>query len=100
MRRMLLAFAVVMGFAAMAEANWGTPPVPSQPTGNVYGWNPIFKKVLWRKKDNACSSGQCGGYGHGGPGAGMGNQPQGTLVFPNHPYARSPRDFFMWEAGK
>lgn len=30
----------------------------------------------------------------GTPGAGM----PGTLVFPNHPYARSPRDYFMWDA--
>lgn len=42
-----------------------------------------------------------GGYGMGGgvPGAGMPGTPAGqmpgTLVFPNHWYSRSPRDFFM-----
>jgi hypothetical protein len=42
-----------------------------------------------------------GGMGGGMPGAGMPGTPAGqmpgTLVFPNHPYARSPRDFFMTE---
>ncbi len=43
-----------------------------------------------------------GGPGMGGPGGpGMGgpgglSQQQGTLVFPNHPFVRSPRDYFMW----
>ena len=38
-----------------------------------------------------------GGYGYGAPA----DPPvmQGTLVFPHHPYVRSPRDYFMYEPG-
>ena len=40
-----------------------------------------------------------GMYGAGMYGPGM-MGPQGTLVFPHHPFARSPRDYFMWEPGR
>jgi hypothetical protein len=80
-----------------------------------YGLLPIFRKAVWWKKDfgkpKGCSN--CGPtvggmYGYGGyggvPGAGMpgtpGGQMPGTLVFPNHWYARSPRDFFMHGTGR
>jgi hypothetical protein len=47
------------------------------------------------------------GYNQGGPAynpngyppGGFG-QAQGTLVFPNHPFVRSPRDYFMMEPNK
>lgn len=48
-------------------------------------------------------SGGYGGYGYGGYGSGGAANPtmmQGTLVFPHHPYVRSPRDFFMTEPGR
>jgi hypothetical protein len=32
------------------------------------------------------------------PGGPMVNQ--GTLVFPHHPFVRSPRDFFMYDANR
>lgn len=35
------------------------------------------------------------GFGQGGGYQGPSQPAQGTLVFPNHPYARSPRDFYM-----
>jgi hypothetical protein len=35
-----------------------------------------------------------GGPGMGGPG--MGGAGQGQGAYPTHPWARSPRDFFMW----
>jgi hypothetical protein len=34
--------------------------------------------------------------GPGGPGAGGPYGPGGSPTFPTHPYARSPRDFFMY----
>jgi len=47
------------------------------------------------------------GYNQGGPaynptGYPVGAYPpaQGTLVFPNHPFVRSPRDYFMVEPGR
>jgi hypothetical protein len=40
-----------------------------------------------------------GGGGGGGPGGmgpgGSGGPPYGIAVFPVHPFARSPRDYFM-----
>ena len=42
-----------------------------------------------------CGTKSCGPNGCAAP-QGM----PGTLVFPQNPYVRSPRDFFMWEAGK
>ena len=44
--------------------------------------------------DTRCSHGGCGPTGAG---YGQAGDPGGTLVFPNHPFARSPRDFFMYE---
>jgi len=47
---------------------------------------------------------QGGGYGPqgcGAPGCGpQGPQQQGTLVFPNHTFVRSPRDYFMMDMNK
>lgn len=44
------------------------------------------------------------GYGQGGPAynptgypPGAYGQAQGTLVFPHHPFVRSPRDYFMYD---
>lgn len=84
-----------------------------------FGWNPLLRKLAFWKRDNGC--GTCGDRGGllarlrglspfgGGCGAGGcgGNAPAfnpypngvpGTLVFPQHPYVRSPRDFFMLDA--
>lgn len=55
---------------------------------------------------NSCNSG--GLFSKGGKGAPLAAAPypqyppmmQGTLVFPNNQYVRSPRDFFMYEPGK
>ncbi|QDU20369.1 hypothetical protein [Urbifossiella limnaea] len=62
------------------------------------------------KHRGGCPSGGCGPFGHGsytgGPGVGGHGAPnpyaanQGTLVFPHHPFVRSPRDFFMYEPGR
>lgn len=88
---------------------YGPPPgasmAPSGGGASPYGWNPMFKKVLWWKKD---SSSPCGKNGKGcadanavpAPGSGLPGSPgasmPGTLVFPQNPYIRSPRDFFMY----
>ncbi|MFO0849038.1 MAG: hypothetical protein U0871_10870 [Gemmataceae bacterium] len=88
-----------------------------------YGANSFLKRLMWWKKDDGCDP--CGDgkkgklldklhgprLGHHGcsgcgdqtppPGIGYpgtpGAQMPGTLVFPNHPFMRSPRDFFMYE---
>jgi len=73
-----------------------------------YGWHPLLKIRSWFGKKDSCGSGcghgrlhgpRCshGGCGPTGAGYGPAGDPGGTLVFPNHPFARSPRDFFMYE---
>jgi len=100
MRRMLLAAIAVVGTTAAAQANWGSPPMPQQaapaaaPT-NMYGWN---QRLLWWKKSPCGTKNNCGAAGYGaGAGAGAGEGTPGTLVFPQHPFVRSPRDYFMYE---
>jgi hypothetical protein len=102
MKRILFAAAVAMAVsAADARADWGGGPgtVPPQqaaapaPNGGqgAYGWNPVLKRCLWWKKDTGCATcGKNGGHGAGGA------APGGTLVFPQHQFARSPRDWFMF----
>ena len=79
-----------------------------------YGLMPGLRKAFRVDGGGGCSA--CNGcntgmpMGHGGHGQGGGYGPpqyqqyppvnQGTLVFPNHQFVRSPRDFFMYEPGK
>lgn len=146
-----------MGMTAVPQAY---APTPGQVTGGCadcggatvgyarhdsrFGWNPIFRKLAFWKRDNSCGTtgggllsrlrgriggigrglagagaagcGDCGfgqgGFGQGGFGQGLRdrfgnsgpafdpypNGTPGTLVFPNHHYTRSPRDFFMMDS--
>lgn len=69
-----------------------------------FGLNPLFRKLMFWKKDNACGScgrmlGGCGAGGCGGGYGGAGFNPYpngvpGTLVYPYNPYIRSPRDWY------
>lgn len=111
MNKFIVALAVAACVAvADSRADFGGPPrpgagggaAPPANTANQYGWNPILKKVFWWKKDD-CSTGNCGGKA-GCPGGNcapaMGGAPVGgTLVFPQHQFARSPRDYFMYGHG-
>jgi hypothetical protein len=88
-----------------------------------YGLLPMLRKVVWWKPTAPAPGtptagvphhpttghvpgmagpmmGHPGMYGPGMGYPGMAGQPQGTLVFPHHPFARSPRDYFMWEPGR
>lgn len=72
------------------------PPAPPQVTGggDYYGVNPLFRRFFKGKTmGGACASSAGGSYVQPAP---LPN-PGGTLVFPNHPFMRSPRDFFMIE---
>lgn len=109
MHKLLIAAAVAVGLAAAdARADWGTPPRPAPDAGCAggncsgcqFGLNPVLKKLLWWKKDAGCGTAGCGGRNCAGTAAAapppfMG----GTLVYPNHPFARSPRDYFMYGQG-
>jgi hypothetical protein len=118
MKRIFCVAAVVAAMAALAgesKANgWGTagapglpsaqPMGPVAPQGDRYGYNPMLRQLMWWKKDRCspggnCGAGSCGagGCGAGGMGGGMGGPGMGgpMMAFPNHPYARSPRDWFQ-----
>lgn len=115
MKKYLFALVISAAFAASdSRADFGTPPAPPAPSatggaptggggGGSYGWNPIVKRILfWKKSDaGSCANGKCGPTpGAGVPGIpGNGMAMPGTLVFPTHPYARSPRDYFMYGHG-
>ncbi len=112
MNKLILAVAAVASIAvADSRADWGTPPRPSPDAGTQgpatssagqFGWNPILKKVFWWKKKDDCGTGGCAGGNCAGQGAAAGGPPPfqgGTLVFPNHQFARSPRDYFMYGHG-
>ena len=75
-----------------------------------FGLNPLFTRLMFWKKDNDCGTcgvkgklrglfGNCGGCGKCADCAGGGFNPYpngvpGTLVFPQNPYIRSPRDWY------
>jgi hypothetical protein len=69
------------------------------------GLHPFFAKLMFWKKDSGTCK-KCGGLfgprcgGGGYANAAFNPYPEGvpgTLVFPQHPFVRSPRDFWMWE---
>ena len=115
MKRLLFAVAAVTAaaFTVAGDAQAAGPMNGVAPTGvyapaaadgieGRYGVLPWLRKGFFFKNTGGCAG--CGpvapvgagvpGYPQmGQPGAGM----PGTLVFPNHPFARSPRDFFMTE---
>lgn len=94
-------------------------PAPADGVEARYGVLPWLRKGFFFKHSGGCAGcgdgvakSPCGGPGQSpcgpatAPGAGIPGYPQpgqpgagmpGTLVFPQHPFARSPRDFFMWE---
>lgn len=118
MKRIIAAvlFAAIVGMtmADTKASGWGIPgspelasakpqQAPMGPVGDRYGFNPMLRHMMWWKKDRCspCENGGCGGPGgmggYGMPGmggAGMGGG-GGTMVFPSHPYVRSPRDWFQ-----
>jgi hypothetical protein len=114
--------AAALGIAlAVAAITWAQPPQPAAPPAAVQphyvqghaaaqdngtGWSPFMESYFQRRD----ARGNCGCLGKTNRGVqfniqrlhskkeGFGGGPQtqpGTLVFPQHPFARSPRDFFM-----
>ena len=58
------------------------------PYGMVYGPN-YYLRPPWPPYLFVPPGASTGGFGPGGPGG-------ANAVFPTHPFARGPRDFFMW----
>jgi hypothetical protein len=85
----LAAVVVALGMASSARAgdDLGPYSVPSEYRQAQYGLNPCLKKLLHIRKPSPVPPHLLYPQGQG--------QGQGTLVFPNHPFARSPRDYFM-----
>src|SRR5947209_4287657 len=95
MRSLVRTLAVTLGlglFAAAADAQYWPPPIPQAPDAcgpgfyqpNCCGtyWGPIYcVRPPW-EPFNGVRPDLSGGNG-------------GNLRFPTHPYARSPRDYFM-----
>ena len=99
---MLAALALAIGLNDTANAEY--PPADFRggikhdvgQSGSPFGFAPIFGKLFNRHR-GGCGTGNCGTGNCGPAGPAMqGPMPgQGTLVFPHHPFARSPRDYFM-----
>ena len=117
MKRFFLAVACMAGLLVAGKNASAQGPVQGVVAGNCTTCGgsaaspSVFSKLMWWK------SGSCSTCGHsvgarnwtnnaaGGSRAGHGAAPYnpypqgtpGTLVFPQHPFVRSPRDFFMTE---
>jgi hypothetical protein len=100
-----LAVAVVLalvGSAAHADGYFGPGPAPWACNSPYYGAGPNGGWYC----PNLCFQGPClppapfNGMlaipNHNGNGAGNGAPYPGLATFPTHPFARSPRDFFMY----
>jgi hypothetical protein len=97
------------GFSDTVPAPAGVAaPAAAGHADNGCGWSPRIKH-LFAHAPHLGGDG-CGkhGLGHGGlglgagagsadPGHGIARTQPGTVVFPQHPFVRSPRDFFMMD---
>jgi len=83
-----------VGPVGPSDPAYPTPPQVSGGGGDYYGANPLFRRIFGgRRSGNVVAAPVGGTYVQPAP---LPN-PGGTLVFPNHPFMRSPRDFFMIE---
>lgn len=95
MKRLLygLLLTGAMLWCGQAQAQFGPHIPPHPPNANVYGWTPY----MWHPFKNAH---RLTNQLSGGPKVYVPAYPPftgGTLAFPHHPFARSPRDYFMEE---
>ena len=116
MKRFIFAVACVAGLSMIADRASAQGPVQGVVTGNCSTCGSaaspsVFSKLMWWKSGSCSTCGVSSGARNwtnnaaGGARAGHGAAPHnpypqgtpGTLVFPQHPFVRSPRDFFMTE---
>jgi hypothetical protein len=122
MKRFFLVVACVAGLALTGSTASAQAPVQGVVTGNCNtpggcGSNStgtVFSRLMFWKGSSCSTCGNGAGTGFkswtnnaaGQPRAGYGAAPHnpypqgtpGTLVFPQHPFVRSPRDYFMTDA--
>ncbi len=80
--------------ACGAPTNGGHTCGEASGEDDCYGAHPWFKKLFGKSsKCKACEKGEATAPGLPNYPGGM----PGTLVFPNHQFVRSPRDFFMYD---
>ena len=97
----LCAALLVSGLFANEAMAQGPAPGMMPPGGvappSPYGWHPRFQNFVGTHGTDRCGNpnllGRIFGKSRGGYVPGV--EGNGTLVFPNNPYTRSPRDFFM-----
>jgi hypothetical protein len=79
----------------------GPGPMPMSPEmeaqKNAYGWHPGLRSLFTKSKScDSCNGKKKTGYFNKSKVVTSPETAQGgTLVFPNHQFVRSPRDFFM-----
>lgn len=126
MKRFLITMVAVGLAAGAARADWGgRGAAPAAPPGGAmpqvggpntligmgepangyapdpYGVHPRIKRMFGLGSYSKKGYGQQGpAYNPNGYPPGAYGPAQGTLVFPNHPFVRSPRDYFMLELNK
>lgn len=90
-----LAMLLSAAFANEAAAQ-GPPPgmMPPQPgfQPSPYGWHPKLQGIAFKHGNCAKPGIFSKFFGKAAPASELQG---GTLVFPNNPFTRSPRDFFM-----
>lgn len=118
MKRLLFAFAVVSALVLSAESARAQAPAPGcapGPTsaglmpgpsnyGGTMGYGGYGGHVKYGMGGTGLLSGIFSNHPHGGSRQDKIRNAQmlpvaqgGTLVFPQNPFVRSPRDFFMWD---
>ena len=119
MKRFFLAVACLAGLLVSGETASAQGPVQGVVAGNCSTCGgsaaspSVFSKLMWWKSGSCSTCGHSVGArnwtnnaagssraGHGHGAAPFNPYPQGTpgtLVFLQHPFVRSPRDFFMTE---
>ncbi len=100
--------------AAPLKGLFGTDGCAECERNKRFGLHPLLQRLAFWKKDNQCGTcglrgkfglggkdgcggGGCLGGNCAGQGSGFNPYPNGvpgTLVFPQHPYVRSPRDWY------
>ncbi len=84
------------GMGGPMPGGMGGPMPPETQQASPYGWNQKFRGIFsWGKSCSTCDGKKKGGYFNRSKDKTPPEQAQGgTLVFPHHPFVRSPRDFF------
>ncbi len=100
-RIVALCAALLVGGIFASEASAQQPVYAGGGSGEFapspYGWHPGFQRFVWKHGGYRCGKPNLFGKLFGSNSGEVPGAQSGTLVFPNHQFARSPRDFFMMD---